>query len=55
MNIFHAYRLGESKTKTGFKFMRISVNEARMKGDVDDCKVEKCRDKAPTVKAIGLR
>jgi hypothetical protein len=24
-------------------------------GDVDNCKTDKCRDKDPTVKAIGLR
>jgi len=35
--------------------MHRSVIEATTKGDVDDCKIDKCRDKDPTVKAIWLR
>jgi hypothetical protein len=33
----------------------VSVVEATTKGDVDNCKADKRRDKDPTVKAIGLR
>ena len=55
VNLFHECRLGESKTKTGCKFMRNSVIDATTKGDIGNCKIDKCRDKDPTVKAVGLR
>ena len=54
VNVFHECRLGKSKTKTGCKFTRVSVIEATTKGDVGNCKTDKCRDKDPTVKAVGL-
>jgi hypothetical protein len=31
------------------------VGAGHGEGDVDNCKTDKCRDKDPTVKAIGLR